>query len=112
MLRVRTDGQRLPTSVGIDESYRHKIGIGHGRRVGYCERIFVDWLDGAPDVDDLVACLQKLFGFFWEVVRDSGFGRRVRLVNMHAVDGTAEVGGCLAGVYLWAADSMVEDEDT
>lgn len=91
VLCVGTHSQRLAPSVGIDEPDRNKVSIGHRKRVSYREWVFVDCLDGSPDVYYLVACLEQVFGFVWEVVRHAVFGGGVRLVDMHAVDGTAEV---------------------
>ena len=92
MLPVWTHGQCLAPSVGIDKRHRNEVRIRYRQRVSYRERVFVDWLDRSPDVDDLVPGLEQLFGFLWEVMRDSTFGGGVGLVDVHAVDRSTEVG--------------------
>lgn len=73
-------------------------------RVGHGERVALHRLDGAPDVDDLDAALEKLGGLLGrEVVRHAGQRRRVRLVNVHALNGTAQVGDLGAVLLLGAA---------
>ena len=44
-------------------------------------------------------------------MRDALLGSRVRLVNVHAADWTAELSGCGKGVGIFATDGVVEDED-
>lgn len=112
MLLVWTHGQCLAPSVRIDKRHRNEVRIRHRQRVSYRERVFVNWLDRSPDVDDLIPGLEQLFGFLWEVMRDSTFGGGVRLVDMHAGDRPTKGEGWRIGVCLWATDSMVEDEDS
>ena len=66
---IWADGQCLASSIRIDEVDRHQIGLGNRVSISYRERILEDCLDGAPDVNDLVASLEELVRFSWEVVR-------------------------------------------
>jgi hypothetical protein len=104
--------------MGVDEADRHEIRVRNGVCVSDGERVLVDGLDGAPDVDDLVARGQELVGQLGQVERNAGAGGRVGLVDVYAVDGTAKwVGGTggLAGggtgVLGSAPNGVVEDED-
>ncbi|KAB8616627.1 hypothetical protein FH972_025962 [Carpinus fangiana] len=79
--------ERLAAAVRVHERNGDQVGVGHGGGVGDGERVLEDALDGAPDVDDLVARAQQRVGV-------GGQG-----------------GGCLGGVFGGAADGVVEDED-
>ena len=72
----------------------------------------MDGLNGAPEIDDLVATFEEVIGLIWEVVLDPLRAGFVGLVNMDALDGAPggfRVGGALvAGL---APDGVVEDED-
>lgn len=58
-------------------------------RVRDGEGVFENWLDGTPDIDDLVAGLEEGVGVLGQVVRDAAFSGRVGLVDVYAVDGAA-----------------------
>lgn len=113
MLRVRTYRKGLSNTVRINQLHGQEVFFGHGGSVRHSKRIFADGFDGAPDVDDLVAAFQKTLGFGGEVVLDALGARFVRLVDVHALDGTAEGLGAGGLVFVRgrAADGVVEDED-
>jgi hypothetical protein len=50
MLLVRTHGESLAASVGIDERDGDKVGVRNGACIGHGERVFEDLLYWAPDV--------------------------------------------------------------
>jgi hypothetical protein len=109
VLRVGSHGTRLPRAVGVDQRHGDEVRVGDG--VGVCDRegVLVDRLDGSPDVDDLVATLEQGFGFVGQVVRHAAGGCGVGLVDVHALDGPAELGCGSAGVRGVTADGVVEN---
>ena len=88
MLLIWPDSVRLALTVGIDELDSHQVAVWD--RVCVCdrERVTEDPLDGAPDVDDLVAGIEEL-GLVWEVVSDAVLGCFVGLINVYSLDWTA-----------------------
>lgn len=112
MFRIRTDGVRLAPTVRVDQIHAHKVRVRHRVGVRDGERIFIDGLDGSPDVDDLIAGLEQLVRLVWKMVRDSGLGCAVALVDVHSIHRPAEVDGrSLAALVLGlTADGVVEDE--
>lgn len=125
VLCVRSDRVRLPSAIGVDQRDGDEIGVGDRVRLRDGEGVSGNWLDRAPDVDDLVAGLQEGLGELREVVGHAGAGGGVGLVDVHSVDGAAEGYWCwcrcrvLVGVavgldalvFLRASDRVVEDED-
>lgn len=113
MLRVRTNRKGLSNTVRINQLHGQEVLVGHGGSVRHSEGIFADGFDGAPDVDDLVAAFEETLGFGGEVVLDALGAGFVGLVDVHALDGTAEGLGAVGLVLVgrWAADGVVEDED-
>ena len=55
VLPVRADRIRFSATVGVDERHGDEVGVWDRKGVGDGEGVFVDGLDGPPDVDDLVA---------------------------------------------------------
>lgn len=112
---IWTYGERLALAVRVDQADWNQIRLGDAVRVGDGERVLEDLLDRPPYVDDLVARLQQPVRFLGQVVWYSRLRRAVALVDVHAVDGAAEVDGlgfCAALVRGCATDGVVEDEDT
>lgn len=59
-----------------------------------------------------MTALQQGFGFVGQVVLDSLGTGFVGLVDVHALDGTAEIGAVGCWVASCTADGVVEDEDS
>ena len=113
VLLVRPDGQCLASAVWVDEGDGDEVGFRYRMRVRDGKGVFEDWLDGSPDIDNLVAGFEELVCFRGKVVWDTALGGRVGLVDVHAVHGPAEGGGGSgASVIGGTADGVVEDEDT
>jgi hypothetical protein len=89
VLLAGATGISLAAVVGVDESDWNEIRIRHRVGVSYSERISEDALDGALDVNDLVARGEELIGFSRQVVGDALFGHLVRSIDVHAVHGPA-----------------------
>ena len=113
MMQVRTDGKSFPDPIRVDQLHGQKVLVGHGRSVRHAERIFADGFDGTPDVDDLVAAFEEALGVGGQVVLDAVGAGFVGLVDVDALDGTAEGFGAVGRVLVrgWAADGVVEDGD-
>lgn len=108
---IRSHRVRLAHPVRVDEFGRDEVIVRDGVRVCDGQRVLENSPDRPPDVDDLVPALEEFGGFVGEVVRDAVFAGGVGLVDVDALDGTAELGGNTAFVSWLAADCMVEDED-
>lgn len=102
----------LTTSVWVNQSDREEVRIRDGMSVSHSKWVLEDPLDRAPDVDDLIATREKLFGFSGKVMRDPFFASFVGLVDVDAVDRTTKdyvrVGALVLGC---TTDGVVEDED-
>lgn len=79
-------------------------------RICHSQWILQDGFNRTPDVDNLVSALEKLGCLGWEMVGDSVLGCGIGLIDVHALDRSAETdaGG---SVELGSSDGMVEDED-
>lgn len=105
--RVRLDGEGLALAVRVDQLGGDEVGLGDRLGVGVPQRVSVDGLDGAPDVDDLETLLGELLGLVGEVVLDPVERGSVRLVDVDLL-GRAAAPGVPVGR---AANGVVEDED-
>ena len=67
----------------------------------------------ASYVDDLKTLAEESICLIRKMVRDTLLGRRVRLVNVHPADRTAELGlgGVSAIILFSASDCVVEDQN-
>jgi hypothetical protein len=101
---------RLTLAIRIDQLNDHKVLIVDTVRFRDSQRVALDGLDGAPDVDDLYASLKQLVCFVGEMVRYTRQGSFIGLINVHALDWAAQVEP-IRILWCWAADSVVEDED-
>ncbi len=116
MRRRRANGKRLPLPIGIDELDGDELVVFYRAGFGDSKRVFQDRLDGAPDVDDLVAAAEESRCQLGQMVLYSLGACFVGLVDVDSLHGTAEcpgvlLGGCETGVVGLAADGVVEDED-
>ena len=91
--------------------YGQEVLFGYGGSVRDAERVFADGLDGAPEIDDLVATFEEARGLIWEVVLDPLRASFIGLINMDALDG-ASGGFGVSGALVTglAPDGVVEDE--
>lgn len=101
-------------AIGIDESEGDQVLLGHRIGFGQGQRVAENLLDGAPDVDDLDAALEELGCFLRQMVRDSGQGRLVRLVDVDVLDRASQLCGRsrLVLAQIRTTDRVVEDEDS
>lgn len=111
MTFVRLHRERLPPSIRIYQRGTDKVFVGHGMGRGDCEWIFVNRLDGTPDIYDLEAVFEEFWGFVGEVVRDAGDGGGVGLVYVDSPDRAAKLDTRGALVLRLTTDGVVEDED-
>lgn len=91
MLLIRPNSKSLPHSIRVYELHRHQVAVRYCPGVCNTEWIFEDGFDGPPDVDNLIAALEELIGFFGEVVAyavDSSF---IGLVNVDALHRTSHL---------------------
>lgn len=91
MLLIRPNRESLPHSIRVYELDRHQVAIRYCPGVCNTEWIFEDGLDGAPDVDNLIAALKELIGFFGKVVAHAVDSCFIGLVNVDALHRTSRI---------------------
>jgi hypothetical protein len=80
----------LSFAIGVYELDRNQLLIKDGICLCDTERVFEDWLDGPPDVYDLVASAKQSGSFGWEVVLDTLRACGIGLVNVDTLDWAAQ----------------------
>jgi hypothetical protein len=71
VLGIGLNGQCLALAVGIDQTDGHQVCLWYTVSIGDSERVLENLLDGTPDIDNLVSCLQQLVGDLRQMVRDA-----------------------------------------
>ena len=111
MSRIWQHRESLPNTIRINQLHWQEVLFGHGGSVRDAERVFANGLDGAPEIDDLVATFEEARGLIWEVVLDPLRAGFVGLINMDALDGApGGFGVSSALVTGLAPDGVVKDE--
>jgi len=92
MLFVRAYRKSCALALGSDEADTHEVIFGNRSRIKHGERIFINGLDGSPDVDDLVTRFEEdvCFGIIRDVVSDSAGCCVVGLIDMNALNWTVD----------------------
>jgi hypothetical protein len=81
--RFNPNGFQL--SLWIDNPKGNEIGIRNTVCGCASERIFVDSLEGAPEVDDLITSFEEIFSFGGEIEWYAARGKRVGIVDMYTI---------------------------
>ena len=114
MRRVRAHCERLANSVGIHQAHGNQVTIRNRRSLSNSQGVFVNRLDRTPGIDDLESTAEELlmFGWVFEVVADAVWACLVRLIDVDALNGPAQLGfGSRGSFWGCAADGVVEDVD-
>lgn len=106
------DAQSFSLSVRIDEADGDQFGVGDRVGIRHAERILQDLLDGTPDVDDAMSCLEETVCFLGKMMRNTASRGSVGLVNVHTLHGRASDGGRrVALIFGDPSDGVVKDMD-
>lgn len=111
--RVRSHGVSLSRSVGVDERDTDEIAVRNREGIRDSQWVLVNGLYGTPDIDNLVATLEKLRCIIRKVEADTALACLVRLIDMHALHWTSKLSiGCRTVVLRSSSDSVIKNEDT
>ena len=111
VLRVRFDGVRLASAVGVDQGNSNEICVWNAMCIRDSEWILQNRLDWAPDVDDLVSCLEKSLSLFREMMWDTRFRGTVRLIDVYTIHRTTK--RLRRSIVFWStSNGVVKDEDS
>lgn len=72
MPRIILNRQRLPIPIRINQLRDNEAAVVDALRLGHGQRVALDGLDRAPDVDDLHAGPEQPVRVLGQVVRDPG----------------------------------------
>ena len=109
--RIWSDTKSLAFTVWIDQLDADKVTFVNSASVSDGKWILENCPNRSPHVDDLVPTLQKLRSVIGEMVADTVLGRLVGLIDMDALDWTAEI-VCGRVIFCRTTDGVVEDEDS
>jgi hypothetical protein len=110
MPRIILHAIRLTPAIRVDQLNDHKVLIIDTVRFCDSQRITLDGLNGAPDVDNLHASSKQFVCFVGKMVRYTRQRSFIGLIDVHALDWAAQVES-IRILWCWAADCVVEDED-